>query len=140
MDNNEVRDEQRWPELHTEIAGSGRLSPALSACVYVSGAWTIVTIAGDMDLQVLPLVHELASADARHLVFDLRQVTFMDACGLDLLVRCQNDALQGGGCVRLVAPSRKVRRVLMLTGANREFTTFPSVEEAMMAAVPGPWR
>jgi anti-anti-sigma regulatory factor len=40
--------------------------------------------------------------------------------------------------VRLVAPSRKVRRPLMLTGSNREFTTFASVDEAMSVLIPVP--
>lgn len=77
-------------------------------------------------------------ADARHVVFELRQVTFMDGRGLDLMLRCQRGALRAGGCVRLVAPSRQVRRFLMLTGSNREFTTFASVDEAMAVPVPQP--
>jgi anti-sigma B factor antagonist len=69
-------------------------------------------------------------------VFELRQVTFMDGRGLDFLLSSQRDALRAGGCVRLVAPSRKVRRLLMLTGSNREFTTFASVDEAISVPVP----
>jgi anti-anti-sigma factor len=140
MNTNENHDEQWSVAVDAQIASTGRLSPVLSTSVSVSGAWTLVTIAGEMDLQVVPPVRELVSAEARHLVFDLRQVTFMDACGLDLLVRSQSDALQKGGCVRLVAPSRRVRRVLLMTGLNREFSIFTSVEKATMAPVPGPWR
>lgn len=121
----------RWSWVDAGTAG-----PNVSVSVHVSGAWTIVAIAGEMDLLVVPLVRELVSADALHVVFELREVTFMDGRGLDLLLRSQRGALRAGGCVRLVAPSRQVRRFLMLTGSNREFTTFASVDEAMSVPVP----
>lgn len=117
---------------------AGSAAPNVSVSVRISGAWTIVAIAGEMDLLAVPLVRELVSADARHLVFELRQVTFMDGRGLDLLLNSQRSALRAGGCVRLAAPSRQVRRLLMLTGSNREFTTFASVDKAMSAPVPEP--
>jgi len=56
-----------------------------------------VSIAGEMDLLVVPLVRELVSADARHVLFELRQVTFIDASGLDLLLSRQRGALRTGG-------------------------------------------
>jgi anti-sigma B factor antagonist len=131
----------RWPaavEGATARAGTVRSNRSVSVHVHVSRAWTIVAIAGEMDLLVVPLVRELVSADARHVVFELRQVTFMDGSGLDLLLTSQRDALRAGGCVRLAAPSRNVRRLLMLTGSNREFTTFASVDKAMSVPVPAP--
>lgn len=129
---------ERWSAAAD--AGTARSGASVSVSVSVSGAWTIVSIAGEMDLLVVPLVSELVGADARHLVFELRQVTFMDGRGLDLLLKSQRDALKAGGCVRLVAPSRKVRRLLVLTGSNREFTTFASVDEATSVPAPTPPR
>lgn len=129
---------ERWSAAAD--AGTARSGASVSVSVSVSGAWTIVAIAGEMDLLVVPLVSELVGADARHLVFELRQVTFMDGRGLDLLLKTQRDALKAGGCVRLVAPSRKVRRLLVLTGSNREFTTFASVDEATSVPAPTPPR
>jgi hypothetical protein len=64
---------ERW----SWVAG-GTAGPNVSVSVHVSGAWTIVAIGGEMDLLVVPLVRELVNADARHVVFELRQVTFMD--------------------------------------------------------------
>ena len=127
---------ERWSAARD--AGAARCRTCLSVRVSVLGAWTIVAIVGEMDLLVVPLISGLVDADARHLVFELRQVTFMDGRGLDLLLRSQRDALKAGGCVRLVAPSRKVRRLLMLTGSNREFTTFESVDEATSVPAPAP--
>ena len=129
---------ERWSA--SAHAGTARSIASASVSVSVSGAWTIVAIAGEMDLLVVPLVSELVGADARHLVFELRQVTFIDGRGLDLLLTSQRDALKAGGCVRLVAPSRKVRRLLVLTGSNREFTTYASVDEATSVPPPTPPR
>jgi anti-sigma B factor antagonist len=125
------------PSSAADDAGAARSKASVSVSVHASGVWTIVAIAGEMDLLTVPLIRELVSADARHVMFELRQVTFMDGRGLDLLLRSQRGALRAGGCVRLVAPSRQVRRLLMLTGSNREFTTFASVDEATSVPAPG---
>jgi hypothetical protein len=57
-----------------------------------------VSIAGETDLLVVPLVNELVSGDARHVVFELRQVTFIDGSGFDLLSSRQRGALRTGVC------------------------------------------
>jgi anti-anti-sigma factor len=66
-------------------------------------------------------------------VLDLHGVTFMDAKGLATLVDIQRRARGAGGCVRLVAPSPSVRRVLKLTGCDHVFQTFDSLLPAMSA-------
>ena len=132
-----VRDEH-WAAPDVGVARDGRLTASISGAVHGSRTWTIVAIAGDMDLQVLPLVRTLVSSDARHLVFDLRRVTFLDACGLELLLRTQREALHADGCVRLVAPSRKVSRLLTLTGVDAQLPTFATIDEAVAAPASGP--
>lgn len=127
-----VRREQcsRGIEAHAAIAGCP--SPPLTAIVQGAGAWTVVTIVGEVDLRVIPLVRGLVGPDVRNLLFDLQDVTFMDASGLDLLIGSQRRALAAGGCMRLAAPSRPVRRLLMLTSMSRMFSTFASVDEAIV--------
>ena len=132
-----VRDEQ-WAAPDVEAACQGRLTAVISASVHGTREWTIVTIAGDMDLQVLPLFRRLVHADTRLLVLDLRRVTFLDACGLDLLLRTQREALHADGCLRLVAPSRQVRRLLTLTGLDAQLPTFATLDEAVAAPASGP--
>ena len=122
------------PDVKTASAGTAGANVSLA--VHVAGAWTIVAVSGEMDLLVVPLLGELVSADVRHVVFELRQVTFIDGRGIDLLLERQRDALRTGGCVRLVAPSRQVRRLLIVTGLSREFTMFETVDEAVSAPVP----
>ena len=70
-----------------------------------------------------------------HVVFELRGVTFIDACGLRTLLECRRIALAAGGCVRLVAPSRQMGRLLTLTGSCTAFSTFHSLLDAVTAPV-----
>jgi anti-sigma B factor antagonist len=109
--------------------------PVVSVRQHRSGPWTIFVVAGDMDLQVLPLVPGLPDNEARRVVFDLDRVTFMDAAGLGVIVRNQQNARQAGGCVRLVAPSTSVRRILWLTGTDQAFHSFRSVHAAVSTPV-----
>ena len=110
-------------------------APNVTVRVRRSGRWTVVEVEGEMDLQVLPLLVELLSDQARHLVFELRRVTFLDCSGIGVMVEKQRRVLEAGGCVRLAAPSAQARRVLTLTGSDRVFVQFDSLEEAMRAPI-----
>jgi hypothetical protein len=51
-------------------------------------------------------------------------------------LRGRRAARAAGGCVRLVAPSRQVRKLRVLTGSDRGFLTFDSLDEAVAARSP----
>jgi anti-anti-sigma factor len=107
----------------------------VSVRVRRSRSWTILAVDGDMDLQALPIVADRVGADATRVVFELHGVTFMDARGLGTIVDIQRRALEAGGCVRLVSPSRSVRRVLTLTGCDSIFPTFDSLPPAVSTPI-----
>ena len=65
-----------------------------------------------MDVQVIPLLADLVGSDTARVVLDLHEVTFMDAQGLGSIVDTHRRLLAAGGCVRLVAPSSSVRKIL----------------------------
>ena len=109
--------------------------PGLSMHQWRSGPWTVILIAGDMDIQVLDLMPDLRTSASVRAVIDLHRVTFMDASGLSALLICQTQATATGGCVRLLAPSAAVRRLLMLTGTNAVFATFWTLDAALSAPV-----
>lgn len=119
-------------------------APGVSVCRHRSGRWAVIVVAGEMDLQAVPLVHKLlasAASAASHVVFDLSAVTFMDASGLGVLLDGHRLATRARGCVRLVAPSDQTCRLLVLARCDRVFRAFDSVEEATSAPVPlGPAR
>jgi anti-anti-sigma factor len=100
-----------------------------------SGPWTIVEVEGEMDLQVLALVPELLGNSATQVVFDLHGVTFMEACAIGMMVDVRRRALASGGCVRLVTPSSRARKLLTLTRTDRVFLMFDSLEEAVSTPV-----
>ncbi|HTW18354.1 MAG TPA: STAS domain-containing protein [Nocardioides sp.] len=104
---------------------------AISARSRPSGPWTVVEVRGEMDVQAEPLVRDVLSAEATCVVFDLRAVTFLDASGLRVLLDVRRRAVEVGGRVRLVAPSRPVRRILTLTRTDRLFLTVDTVEAAV---------
>ena len=98
--------------------------------------WTILVVEGEMDMQVVPLLPQVGGSNSAHLVFMLSAVTFIDATALGSLVGMQRTAIRAGGCVRLVAPSSPVLRLLMLTGTGRVFSTFDELDHALSAPVP----
>ena len=126
-----------WPEV-VDFQATRSVDPgpsAVSVRVRTSNPWTVIAVAGEMDARVVPLVADLVGINAAHLVFELREVTFMDASGLGVLMDAQRRAIRAGGCVRLVAPSSRAHRLLVLTRTDRVFLTFDSVAEAMASPV-----
>lgn len=86
-----------------------------------------------MDLQIRPMLADLVGSTPARIVFELHGVTFMDAGGLGFIDDTRRTALAAGGCVRLVAPSSSVRRLLTLTGCDHVFQTFASTDQAVSA-------
>lgn len=115
--------------------GDGALAPCVSVRVRRSGAWTILEVEGEMDIQALPLVADLSHGRVVGVVLELHGVTFMDASGLGMMVDVQRRTRDAGGCLRLAAPSSSVRRVLVLTGCDRAFRIFDSLLRAVSTPV-----
>jgi stage II sporulation protein AA (anti-sigma F factor antagonist) len=93
--------------------------------------WLVLAIEGEVDILVGWLVPDLVRRGTALLVFDLHDVTFMDARGLGVIAETQRQAVAAGGCVRLAAPSHQARRLLALTGSEGAFPLFDSVEQAV---------
>ena len=110
--------------------------PPVSVQLATSGPWQIIVVEGEMDIQVLPLLPDLRGTIAAQVVFDLLGVTFMDACALRALLDRQRRVTQAGGYVRLVAHSRPVPRLLMLTGTGALFRTFDTLDQALNTPIP----
>jgi len=113
----------------------GEPEPSVSVDVRRFGGWIVVEVSGEMDIQAMTLFADLFKGNAAHVVFELRGVTFIDASGLRILLECRRIALAAGGCVRVVAPSRQVGRLLTLTGSCPAFSTFHSLLDAVTAPV-----
>ncbi|WP_244928452.1 STAS domain-containing protein [Nocardioides sp. W7] len=105
--------------------------PSVSVRAHRSGAWTIVQVEGEMDVQAGPLVGDLLGRETGRVAFDLHGVTFLDAYGLGIMVDRQRRAGETDRRVRLVAPSVAVRRILDLTRTHHLFLTADTVDLAI---------
>lgn len=85
-----------------------------------------VAIAGEIDLySAAELRDELLRVLRRHgrrLTLDLRQVTFMDSAGIEVLLATRRRARLESGWVRVAQASPCAWRMITLAGLRREFT------------------
>lgn len=82
----------------------------------------------------------VAAVNAGHYrqVVDLSDTVYIDTTGLGVLVGALKRALaHEGGWVRLAAPCEAVARCLRITGPNRVFEVFDTVEAALASETEG---
>jgi len=84
---------------------------------------------GEIDLYTAPTLREAALAAMRQhgttLRMDLRDVTFMDSTGIEVLLATRRRAELEGGSLTLCRPSQAVRRIIEVTGLDKMFTIAP---------------
>jgi anti-anti-sigma factor len=88
-------------------------------------AW--VHVAGEVDIATSPqLLQALGEAqrDARLVVLDVREVTFIDSAGVHAILAAAATARREGHRLMLVRGHAHVDRVLALTGASAQISTF----------------
>ncbi len=103
-----------------------------------SGVRTVVHVSGEIDVYTVPALRDRLDAeiDSGHheLVVDLGGVTFMDSTGLGVLVGRLKLIRGFGGSMRLVSAHERVLKVFTITGLDKVFEIFPTVDEAVAAA------
>ena len=91
----------------------------------LSTAPLVVKVSGEIDIATGPKLREELLGVMRRwgarLALDLGGVTFMDCAGINVLLAARRHARLEGGRVRVLRASRRVRKVLMLTGLHQEF-------------------
>jgi anti-sigma B factor antagonist len=99
---------------------------------------TVMTLGGEIDVYTAPLVRERLDAAVRdgrvHLVVDLSQVRFLDSTGLGVLVGRLKLTRSRDGSLRLVATEEKVLKVFAITGLDKVFEIYPTLDEALTAS------
>ena len=96
---------------------------------------TVVQVSGELDIASAPLLQDHLFAlirDGHRVVLELAGVEFMDSSGLEVLLSCHGRAQQAGTGLVLRRPSRRVSRLLELTGLRSHFV----IETA---ALPAHW-
>ncbi|MEV6999166.1 STAS domain-containing protein [Streptomyces sp. NPDC093982] len=95
------------------------------------GPFTVVEVAGEIDLATAALVTEhLDEATARpesDVLVDLRRVDFFDCSGLRVLCRAETRARYRGGRLRVVSDAPRIRRLLRGAGLLDRFALLPGI-------------
>jgi anti-anti-sigma factor len=95
----------------------------------------VVALPPEVDLSnASDVLAELLSAINRggtHLIVDAQAVRFMDSSALNALVRARQRTHAMGGSLHVVAPGRRVRRLLEISRLDRVLRRVDSVEEAV---------
>lgn len=98
----------------------------------------IVRMTGELDLQTADLFRaEIrkewdASEQVRHLILDLRGLTFIDSSGVGaILGRCRDVRASRAGMVVAFGPRPHVRRVLEIAGLLRVLKLADTQQEAL---------
>jgi anti-sigma B factor antagonist len=81
-------------------------------------------------------IDDLLSIGRRQLVVNLAQVSQVDTSGLTALVSAHLTASKGGGAIKLVSPTKRVRDLLGVTRLNTLFEVFENEAEAVESFSP----
>ena len=100
------------------------VTPEFRAGTRIEGDCAVLVLEGELDFGVkeqaraaIERVHE-----ARVLVIDLRELTFMDTSGIHLLLETRDECRASGRMLLVVPGPARVHRGLAALGLEREFT------------------
>lgn len=93
-------------------------------------SWTIVSVAGELDLHTSPQLREhvlsLIGEPPVRIALDLSAVGFMDSSSLGTLVTCLKRVRERDGQLVLIGVTGSPMKVFTLTGLDRVFEIVPS--------------
>ncbi|WP_258311441.1 STAS domain-containing protein [Streptomyces sp. NWU49] len=94
----------------------------------------VLTVAGDIDHDTgdtLRQALDVSGLPRPRIVVDMRQVTFMDSTGLNVLIGTYKTVTAAGGWLRLAAPTENVQRLLRLVGIDTIIDCHPTLHHAL---------
>ena len=101
------------------------------------GDCAVLQVVGEVDLYTAPdlrrRMQDLAAKGSVHLIADLSRVDFIDSTGLGVLIGGLKVLREHDGSLTLVISTRRILRVLELTGLTKVFPPQPSVPAAITA-------
>jgi len=98
------------------------------------GTWTVLAVAGELDLATAPglreRVREMTPDGPLKVALDLTAVGFVDSSGLGAIVACLKHVRELGGELVLVAPDASpVAKLLSLTGLEPSIVRVLTVDD-----------
>ncbi|MET3961016.1 anti-anti-sigma factor [Marmoricola sp. OAE513] len=90
---------------------------------------------GEFDISSVDMLRatfvEATSETTNQVVLDLSGTTFLDSMALGTMLGVSRRVTAWGGWVRVVAPRPNVRKVLRLTGLDKVFALYDTVDQAL---------
>lgn len=116
-----------------------RIPPTLNVYRHDTDNRTLLTLAGEIDLDSAPLVHDSLERclhdGVRAIDVDVTEVTFCDCSGLNAFLYALLQTSAAGGTLRLHHPSPALERLVALTGSGSLFRSLP---DALVESRPAP--
>lgn len=94
----------------------------------------VLSLAGEIDHHTAPALRQALNASGTahsRIVVDMRQVTFMDSTGINILINTHRTLTRAGGWLRLTGPTPPVQRVLQLVGIDRLIDCHDTLHHAL---------
>jgi anti-sigma B factor antagonist len=93
-----------------------------------------IALTGEVDVYTSPRLREELSgaveAGCLHIIVAMDGVDFIDSSGLGVLVSALRRVKEQGGTLRLVCTKEAILKILRITGLDKVFPLFTTVEEA----------
>jgi anti-anti-sigma factor len=116
------------------------MTPLALTHQHLPGA-TLVALIGELDFtnheQLDAYLAQVCRRPTDCIVLDLAEVVFMDSQGLNVILRTRQARRAQGGDLWLAAPHPITARLLKITGADFHLVSYPTVDEALAAALTG---
>jgi anti-anti-sigma factor len=113
------------------------VSRGLELDVLSTGPQAIVGVSGEIDASTSGRLRErlvtLVSEGARDLCVNLTDTTFIDAAGLDALVRAYKLLSAHGGAFSVVCPDDHLAKVFDVADLSKDFRIYRTMDEATQA-------
>jgi anti-sigma B factor antagonist len=96
---------------------------------------TVIEVSGEIDVYTAPRLREalisLVDTGNHHLIVDMEGVEFLDSTGLGVLVGGLKRVRAHDGGIDLVCTQGRILRIFRITGLNKVFDIYDSVDEAL---------
>jgi anti-sigma B factor antagonist len=107
----------------------------------IRGETTVLTLRGEIDVYTAPRLRQaivdIVDGGAQRLVVDMEKVDFLDSTGLGVMVEGLKRMKGRDGTLSVVATQDKIVKIFDITGLNKSFDIFHSVDEAVGNPIAG---
>jgi anti-sigma B factor antagonist len=101
----------------------------------------VLTLRGEIDVYTAPRMRQaivdLVDGGSLNIVVDMGQVDFLDSTGLGVLVEGLKRVRTRNGNLSIVVTQDKILKIFDITGLNKAFPIYGSLEDALKEPVAG---